>query len=546
MNAKVLLLAATAALCASQASALYSASDDVIQLDEKNFDKTGESGSARWARKRVPVALATCVARRMEQNRVVLATACFAHATYGVASLLITWTMPRSGTARALPLLHHLRTRVPHSRSLHPPSTPPLPSEPSPPAVIKGSGLYLVEFYAPWCGHCKSLAPAWKQAAKALKGIVNVVAVDGSASQSLASKYGVQGFPTIKLFGENKNSPVDYNGGRDAQSIVNWAMSQAQSVVKARMGGGGGNSGSGGAKSSGSGSGSGGGNKGSASSPGGGKDVVTLDANNFDELVLSSGDAWFVEFYAPWCGHCKSMAQDYAEAAAQMAGQVKFGAVDATQNEALAGRFGVRGYPTIKIFPGGPKNGDKSARDYNEGRTASDFVAAAARLAEATAPPPSVDQLLTQAQWDEACGGKRICILAVLPHILDDSASGRNARIAALTEAASKQRGKPYRFLWTEVGAQPKIEGAMAVGLVPAIFAVATDKKVFTVHKGAFEAGAISTFAASLTTTKGAAGAVPFPSSFDIKSSIAKADKWDGKDAKASAADEISLEELGL
>lgn len=57
-----------------------------------------------------------------------------------------------------------------------------------------------------------------------------------------------------------------------------------------------------------------------------------------------------IEFYAPWCGHCKKLAPEWNEAATAMKGKVKFGKVDATVEKRLASRFGVQGYPTIKYW----------------------------------------------------------------------------------------------------------------------------------------------------------------------------------------------------
>jgi protein disulfide-isomerase A6 len=81
--------------------------------------------------------------------------------------------------------------------------------------------------------------PEYTKAAKALKGIIGVGAVDcdQESNKQLCGQYGVQGFPTIKVFGANKNKPEDYKGGRDAAGIVQGAQKAAQKLVQDRLGG---------------------------------------------------------------------------------------------------------------------------------------------------------------------------------------------------------------------------------------------------------------------------------------------------------------------
>nr|AIG56320.1 secreted protein [Achlya hypogyna] len=91
--------------------------------------------------------------------------------------------------------------------------------------VLDSPDYWLVEFYAPWCGHCKQLEPEWKKAAKKLKTTAKLGAVDCTVNQQLAQKFGIQGYPTIKEFGKNKNKPQEYRGGRSAGEIVQHAKS---------------------------------------------------------------------------------------------------------------------------------------------------------------------------------------------------------------------------------------------------------------------------------------------------------------------------------
>jgi protein disulfide-isomerase A6 len=57
-----------------------------------------------------------------------------------------------------------------------------------------------------------------------LEGFVKVGAVDMTTDQAAGASYGIKGFPTIKFFGNDKKTPTDYNGGRDAKSFVNFAL----------------------------------------------------------------------------------------------------------------------------------------------------------------------------------------------------------------------------------------------------------------------------------------------------------------------------------
>ena len=219
--------------------------------------------------------------------------------------------------------------------------------------MLNSDDLWIVEFYAPWCGHCKQLTPEYIKAAKALKGHIRLGALDATKFSTISNKYGVEGFPTIKVFGKDKTTPTEYQGGRKAADFISTARKELKAMN--------------------------------------GKDipkmeeeksegfypedsgVVNLAADNFEAEVLNSDDLWIVEFYAPWCGHCKQLTPEYIKAAKALKGHIRLGALDATKFSTISNKYGVEGFPTIKVF-----GKDKTTpTEYQGGRKAADFISTA-------------------------------------------------------------------------------------------------------------------------------------------------------------------------
>jgi protein disulfide-isomerase A6 len=214
--------------------------------------------------------------------------------------------------------------------------------------VGTGRPAAFVEFYAPWCGHCKNLAPTYEQFGDAFasaKDKVQIIKVDADGNgKGVGQRFGVTGFPTLKWFPAGSSTPEDYSGGRELEDLVKFVTEKT-------------------------------GVKSSLKPP---PPPVTrmVNVRDFDEVVLDPKKDAFVFFTAPWCGHCKAL-KPTLEAVSKYFKEEKDCVIvqldaDNKGNSEVVGRYDIQQFPTIKYFPKGDK---KEPEPYMGGRSEGDLIA---------------------------------------------------------------------------------------------------------------------------------------------------------------------------
>jgi protein disulfide-isomerase A1 len=93
--------------------------------------------------------------------------------------------------------------------------------------ALKENPYVMVEFYAPWCGHCKRLQPEYEKAAEIVGGKAVLAKVDATIEKESAKKFNVQGYPTVLWF-VNGEMKEEYEGDRKAEEIAKWIVKKIE------------------------------------------------------------------------------------------------------------------------------------------------------------------------------------------------------------------------------------------------------------------------------------------------------------------------------
>ncbi|KAF8914643.1 protein disulfide isomerase [Mucidula mucida] len=253
--------------------------------------------------------------------------------------------------------------------------------------IVKPEPLILVEFFAPWCGHCKALAPHYEEAATALKEKnIKIAKVDCVDQADLCQANGISGYPTLRVY--KNGEPSDYQGPRKADGIIAYMVKQSLPAVS------------------------------------------TVTADSFDEF--STADKVVIIAYVSSASD--ALATEFATAAEKHRDDYLFGQVT---DEALIAAKGVSA-PTIVVY-----------RSFDEPTVTYPYPVSAATAQEIAdwildLSVPIIDEVSSENYAVYAQSTKPLAYL-----FLDPTAEDKEAQIAGIKPIAAKYKSK-MNFVWID------------------------------------------------------------------------------------------------
>uniref|UniRef100_A0A0K0FXH9 DnaJ homolog subfamily C member 10 n=1 Tax=Strongyloides venezuelensis TaxID=75913 RepID=A0A0K0FXH9_STRVS len=180
-------------------------------------------------------------------------------------------------------------------------------------AITDEESVWIIDYFAPWCGPCIKYIPVLRNVPSEINGkIVQIGIFDCDVHKEICNNIGVQSYPTSIIYYQGKSSKqVGYH---DLHQVIEFVQDYIDPVV------------------------------------------VDLNSDNFDNIIENreEGTIAFVDFFAPWCGPCQQLAPEFRGLARSMTKtyeNIIFGTVDCDAQKSLCQKFGISSYPSLKLFP---------------------------------------------------------------------------------------------------------------------------------------------------------------------------------------------------